>query len=617
VEAVIAESVLVLAPHYDDEVLGCGGLIGDLTARGTPVRVLFATDGSGGVETVEDPAAYAAQRQEEAEAAAAVLGLSGVEHLGLPDGALRSAGDALREAIAVALREHRPDLLLLPGPLEVTADHRAVFDAVFALAHASRPGDELREILDRVTFLLYEVNHPAYPDLLVDVSERLSLLERAMDCYPSQQELHDYLGAAVGLRRYRALSLPSDVTAAEGYRRLSIDDFATRSRSRLVAWLGGPAGGSDVTDGPLVSVVVRTRNRPHRLAEALASLARSRYRRLEVILVNDGGERPAVPDDFPFPWERLDLEPGRGRAAAANAGVEAARGDLVGFLDDDDLVYPEHFENLVGALGGADVRVAYSDAAVVRYALGAGAWEESERRLPYSRDFSADLLLVDNYIPFNTLLVERDLFAEVGPFETGLPIFEDWDFLIRLSRLVPLHHLARVTCEYRHFEGGDQVLGERPRERADFLEWKSRVLERHRELVTPERLARIVDLLRTEAVTAVEAERSWRRDRDSARRELGEAVDRGHRLHGEVAGLRAQAGALAAEIEALRREVENRDGELRRLYTQESELREVVRSQDEHLARTYGEIRRLEELLQAMRSTRAWRLHEWLERRRR
>src|SRR6185369_8595321 len=196
--------------------------------------------------------------------------------------------------------------------------------------------------------------------------------------------------------------------------------------------------------------------------------------------VNDGGAPPAVPEGYPLPVVRVDHPESRGRAAAAQAGIEAAGGDYVAFLDDDDLAAPEHLATLAGLVGGAGVRVAYTDAAVAVYALDADGWVCRERRLPYSRDFDPDVLLVDNYIPFNTLLIERRLFAEVGPFDLSLPFFEDWDLLIRLAARTPFHHLDRVTCEYRHFRGGGHhIFGERPRERGDFLAVKARVLAKH------------------------------------------------------------------------------------------------------------------------------------------
>jgi hypothetical protein len=192
-----------------------------------------------------------------------------------------------------------------------------------------------------------------------------------------------------------------------------------------------------------------------------------------------------------------------------------------------------------------------------------------ERRIPYSRDFDRDRLLVDNYIPFHTLLVERALLSEAGELDTELPFFEDWDLLIRLSRRASFTHLARVTCEYRHFRGaGHQILGERARERADFVRMKAKVLAKHAGLLTPETLAAVVDGLRTETVTAGEAASHADAERRRQRDELGE------------------------EIRALRREVGARDDQLRA---------------------TYAEIERLNALIREMESTRAWRAHRWLE----
>jgi glycosyltransferase involved in cell wall biosynthesis len=301
------------------------------------------------------------------------------------------------------------------------------------------------------------------------------------------------LAAGLGLRQYRTLSLPANagVAAAEGFRKLSGADFVAHDLGELIAKMGGAPVFRDPPRGPLVSVVVRTKDRPALLAEALASLAASVYRRLELVLVNDGGTPPVLPADFPFPVRRVDFPTNRGRAAAANAGVAAATGEWIGFLDDDDLVLPEHFAVLVAAAAGAGVQVVYSDAAVVALELesagderpSSAGWQEVERRLPYSRDFDLPWLLLDNYIPFMTVLFARSALASVtleggGHFDESLPIFEDWDLLIRLASQTPFHHLRRTTALYRHFRGaGHHALGEHGTTRGDFLTHKARVIE--------------------------------------------------------------------------------------------------------------------------------------------
>jgi LmbE family N-acetylglucosaminyl deacetylase len=617
-ERVRAESALVLAPHYDDEVLGCGGLLAQLARAGAAVRVLFLTDGGGGSEAVADRGTYHRRRREESSRVCEILGLAGCDHLGLPDGALDHHLDEAGNGIRRALLSQRPDLLLVPSPLEASRDHRATFAALHRLLAPLRDGGAETEAVRGLRVLTYEVNHPGYPDLLVDVSEEADLLNTAMDAYASQEERHPYFNAALGLRRFRTLSLGPEVRLAEGYRRLRVEDFTTRSPVQLIRHLGGLPELLEVREGPRISVVVRTRNRPDLLAEALASLAEQEYRRAEVILVNDGGETPAVPDGFPLPVVRVDLAQPQGRAAAAQAGVAAATGEFIAFLDDDDLAAPEHLATLAGLVSAAGVRVAYTDAAVAIYELDAeGGWVDRERRLPYSRDFDPDILLVDNYIPFNTLLIERRLFTEAGPFDVSLPFFEDWDLLLRLAALTPFHHLARVTCEYRHFRGGGHhIFGERPRERSDFLEVKARVLAKHARHLGPGALARAVDTLRAELVAEHEACLAARREAETVRGEL-------HTLHGAHDALARERflweerfHARNGEFTALQEDHGRLRAEVQRLYDEERKLRASIDDQTAHLGRTYAEIERLNGIVREMEATRAWRVHRWLEGRR-
>jgi LmbE family N-acetylglucosaminyl deacetylase len=68
---VVASRVLVLAPHADDEIVGCGGLLAQLLAAGAAVTVFYLTDSSGGTEAIDDRPASRSRRRSEAESVAA------------------------------------------------------------------------------------------------------------------------------------------------------------------------------------------------------------------------------------------------------------------------------------------------------------------------------------------------------------------------------------------------------------------------------------------------------------------------------------------------------------------------------------------------------------------
>ena len=413
-----------------------------------------------------------------------------------------------REAISARLATAWPDLLLCPSPTE-TGARAAVFAALHGLLTAVRDPAALPADL-RV--LLYAVEEPLAPDLLVDAG--------------------------------------SDEPRREAFRRLEPADFVLHSRAQLAERLGGRPLLVPVEGGPLVSVVVRTRNRPALLAESLASLAAGTYRKVEVVLVNDGGLPPEHPAGFPFPIRRIEWTERKGRAAAAQAGLEAAAGEYVSFLDDDDLAAPEHLATLVDLVLTSGGRIAYTDAAVaICEPAPSGGWRCVERRLPYSRDFDPAWLAVDNYIPFNTVIAERALLLEAGGLDERLERMEDWDLLVRLSVRAPFRHLPRVTCEYRHFRGaGDHALGADAATPEELSKARALVLGKNLPLFGLETFARAVTRLREEAVAASE----------------------------RAAELEAREREHAEQAREERARFEEVAAELRRVYAEEARLNAVL-----------------------------------------
>lgn len=203
---------------------------------------------------------------------------------------------------------------------------------------------------------------------------------------------------------------------------------------------------------PLVSVVIPTYNRPKELAAALDSIANQTYPEIEVIVVNDGG-KDVVPVLQRFE-KKLSLqykyqEQNRGAGAARNAGMALARGTFIAFLDDDDIYRPEHLYTLVAELvANESIVAAYTDALQVVVGCNGDKGKVLSKDVYYSVNYSADLLLVRNYIPNLCLAFRREALHIAGVFDEEMNALEDWEWLIRLSRIGPFRHIPITTAEY-------------------------------------------------------------------------------------------------------------------------------------------------------------------------
>ena len=344
--------ILALAAHPDDETLGAGGVLALNAGRAQAVRVWIATDGTGQEGVAETQAAeYGSRRREEASRAASILGVDAPVYGALRDGALGEDRAALKAAVRDVLEEFRPDLVLCPAPSELHADHRALARCLYEIVASSRAGDSDHDWLRFVRIAFYELSHPLLPNALVDVSSVAEKKEDALAAFASQQAVRDYAGAMRGLNTYRRLTLGGH-GPVEAFRLVTWAEASTTSFEDLRRRIG-PSTVADGSRGPApVSVVIRTRNRPALLREALESLAAQTARPRQVVVVNDGGASPReVTDAFRSAFDVVveEARTRRGRSDAANRGVAAAREELVAFLDDDDRCFPDHVERLARA----------------------------------------------------------------------------------------------------------------------------------------------------------------------------------------------------------------------------------------------------------------------------
>jgi LmbE family N-acetylglucosaminyl deacetylase/glycosyltransferase involved in cell wall biosynthesis len=589
------ERLLVLAPHPDDEVIGCGGLVAQHLREGRAVRIVIATDGAAAGE--------AALREEESRRGVAKLGDADVRFLRFPD---RGLGDDAIPLLREQLLSFRPDLILVPSLGEIHPDHIAL---ARAFVDTIQRDEMLFAELAIAKVAFYEVSQPLKPNAIVDITDVAELKYAAIAEHASQLALRDYVSYARGLNAYRAMTMPPETKFAEAYFVVDLPSLRTTAASHL---------GARVTRETLpVSVIVRTKDRPDLLREAIESIRATEYP-CEIVVVNDGGAAVDVEG-----VKLVQHEQSRGRSRAANAGVEAASNAFIAFLDDDDLFYPEHLATLANAARSLHAGHAgwYSDAVSAFLRPGAsGGYETHSRLRLFSHDYECDLLLVDNYIPLPTLLVARENFLALGGFDPEFDLFEDWDFIIRLAQKGTLLHVPRVTCEIRHFQGGSSVVLAAPEGSEKFRAAKLQVWKKHAALLGNdvfanafERQKRRVNDLYSQAVESKGAADDAHRN---ASRSLREAIAMQNSINGYMLRVRELEGALHianAAREALVPQLVEKTIAVEQLTYE----RDALRSTNAHAAaeaeRLRVEIARLNGLLDMIYSSRTWKLHTLVE----
>lgn len=232
-----AEKVLVLAPHMDDETIGCGGTLALHARRGAQITVMFLTDGRNGSSEIN--ALYGEERQRrqqelieirttEARAALQRLGVDRMICLDAEDGALSRcawAAEKLREV----LLKLRPEIVYVPFYLEEHADHRAASQVLLDAAAGASLEFQCAG---------YEVWTPLFPNCLVRIDASVGVKQQALQEYRSQLRQCDYLHASIGLNAHRSAGLIQPAGGAGGYAEAFYVTSLARYREQFEAFRG-------------------------------------------------------------------------------------------------------------------------------------------------------------------------------------------------------------------------------------------------------------------------------------------------------------------------------------------------------------------------------------------
>lgn len=173
------------------------------------------------------------------------------------------------------------------------------------------------------------------------------------------------------------------------------------------------------------------------LSRALDSIAAQTHRPMEIVLVDAAGTGVSMASHGGLPV-RIVRKGAVSRARAANAGLEAARGGWVMFLEEDDEIDRTHVADLLLAAAGARVLAAYSQTRLLS--------EGGDIRI-VGEPFDRLALFHENYLAMPAVLFNRSLVTQGCRFDEALETLEDWDFWLQVATRTPLAFSGRATAQ--------------------------------------------------------------------------------------------------------------------------------------------------------------------------
>ena len=196
-------NILVLAPHPDDECIGCGGTLALHARRGDRVRVAFLTSAEVGLKHLKPEEAWSI-REAEARKACRLLKAAAVDFLRLPDWFLGEHIASAAGRVLPLIEEWRPELIYLPHELEWHPDHKATLPIVRSALgeYSKQPGQRYCPVLRTYEVWTPMLEHTHAENITATMDVKL----RALKQHVSQiKGPYDYVRAIRGLNTFRGV----------------------------------------------------------------------------------------------------------------------------------------------------------------------------------------------------------------------------------------------------------------------------------------------------------------------------------------------------------------------------------------------------------------------------
>jgi glycosyltransferase involved in cell wall biosynthesis len=205
---------------------------------------------------------------------------------------------------------------------------------------------------------------------------------------------------------------------------------------------------------PLISVITATYNMARFIAPAMESVLGQTHKKFEHIIIDDGStdHTKGIVDKFiNDPRVKYHYQKNHGQTVAKNRGIRLSSGEYICFLDADNVWTSDKLERQLSVFNELPngFKILYTDQDII---------DENGNVLyiPKVKRYSGKItkeLLFDNFVTFNTAMIKRECFEELGYFDEDLPRSIDYELWLRFSTRFKFYYIAGITTHYRVWEG--------------------------------------------------------------------------------------------------------------------------------------------------------------------
>lgn len=203
-----------------------------------------------------------------------------------------------------------------------------------------------------------------------------------------------------------------------------------------------------VSSVPKISVVITCYNYGQYVSEAIESVLCQTMEDYEIIVIDDGSQddTSTVMDGYRENKKiRYIPQENQGQPKAKNRGIAESKGELIAFLDADDVWLPEKLALQSRLFNDPEVGVVYTR----RYWIDPSGSIIGGNERTLRRGNILDYIFIDNFICFSSSMVRRDLLLAVNVFDEQLPMGIDYDLWVRLAARCQFDYVDRPLVKYR------------------------------------------------------------------------------------------------------------------------------------------------------------------------